>query len=359
MKYFRIILLFPISLLYWLFTLLRNKSYDLGLIKTHKFNVAVIAVGNLSTGGTGKTPVVEYLTELLLKQNLNVAVLSRGYKRNTKGYKLVTAEMLAKDVGDEPYQIKRKLDDAYVAVCEKRVVGIKKLMVSVPDLDVIILDDAFQHRSVAPGLNILLSDYYKPFYKDWILPSGNLREAGANMKRADIMVVTKSPENISNDKINEIEHRIAPTNLQKLYFSHIIYGKLKSFNPYPDLDFIELNSSDYSVLLFAGISNPDPLLNYLKPKFREIFCMKFADHHNFTINDFEKINKQYRDIFNRNKIVITTEKDIARIENTAIEHLFNTMPLYYIPIKVSFHNNENEDNISFNTKILNYVRKDS
>lgn len=359
MNYMRIILLFPISLLNWLFTYVRNKTFDLGILKTHKFKVAVISVGNLSTGGTGKTPVVEYLADLLLKNYIKIAVLSRGYKRKASGYKLATAETLAKDIGDEPYQIKHKFGDAHVAVCEKRVEGIKKLIKSVPDLKVVILDDAFQHRSVASGLNILLSDYNKPYYKDWILPSGNLREAGSNMKRADIIVVTKVPQNISESQINNINNRIDPGKSQDLYFSHIEYEKLKSFNPSSDNNFMEYNWSDYSVLLFAGISNPDPLINYLKPKFRELFCIKFADHHYFTLKDFEKINKRFSDIFNRNKIIITTEKDIARIEKTVIEDLFKTMPLFYIPIKVRFHKNENEDITSFDSKILNYVRKDS
>jgi len=339
-----------------LFTYLRNKAFDLGLVKTSKFNLAVISVGNLSTGGTGKTPIVEYLTDLLLQNHFKVATLSRGYKRKTKGYKLATAETSAIEIGDEPYQIKRKFNDVYVAVCEKRITGIKKLLESIPDLDVIILDDAFQHRSVVPGLNILLSDYSKPYYQDWILPSGNLREAGSNMKRADIIVVTKSPQNITEDKIKEINNKINPGKLQSLYFSHIEYTEMRSFNEFAKNVFIEQNSSEYSILLVSGISNPDPLVNYLKPKFSEVFCMKFADHHYFTMKDFERINKRYNDITNNKKIVITTEKDIARIENTAIEGLFKTIPLYYIPIKVRFCNNE--DTSSFNAKITNYVRKD-
>lgn len=357
MKYVRLILLSPISLLYWLFTHLRNKAYDFGLLKTHQFSVKVISVGNLSTGGTGKTPVVEYLTELLLKNQFSVAVLSRGYKRKTRGYILATAETMSKDIGDEPYQLKQKFDKVQIAVCEKRVIGINKLIQNDPKPDVIILDDAFQHRSVSPGLNILLTDYNKPYYNDWVLPSGNLREACSNMKRADIIVVTKSPPDISEKRIKEIRDKINPAKSQNLYFAHIEHGKLKPFIISPDTQFNDSTCSDYSVLLFTGISNPDPLAYFLKSKFKELFSMKFADHYSYALKDFERINKQFSEIINPKKIIITTEKDIARIEKTSIEDNFKTVPLYYIPIKICFYNQE--DINTFDTKILNYVRKNS
>jgi len=308
-------------------------------------------------GGTGKTPMVEYLTELLLKNQISVAILSRGYKRKTSGYIMASASTTSKEIGDEPYQLKRKFEKALVAVCENRVTGIKKLIESGNKPDVIILDDAFQHRSVSAGLNILLTDYHKPYFKDWILPSGNLRESASNMKRADIFVVTKSPVDISEYSKKEFQEKINPAKSQTLYFAHIEYEKLKPFLTSIGIDFNDSNSPEYSVLLFTGISNPDPLINYLKPKFKELFSIKFADHYNYALKDFDKINQQFRDISNSKKILITTEKDIARIEKTETAEHFKKIPLYCVPIKISF--NKQEDIFTFDNKILNYVGEDS
>jgi tetraacyldisaccharide 4'-kinase len=355
MKFVRLILFSPISLIYWLITHLRNLAYDYGVLKTNKFPVKVICVGNLRMRGTGKTPVVEYITELLLQNNLSVAILSRGYKRKTKGYILAGEQSNSSEIGDEPYQIKRKFGKAQVAVCEKRATGIQNLIDSCNKPDVIILDDAFQHRSVSAGLNILLTEYSKPYYTDFILPSGNLREATSGSKRADIILVTKSPVDISENNIEKIRERINPSISQSLFFTNIEYQKLKPvFN---DTEFEEADSADYSSLLFSGISNPDPLINFLKLKFKEIISMKFADHYSYTLKDQQKITRQFNNITNTKKIIITTEKDFARIEKTNIEEYFKKLPLYYIPLKVKFYNHNLSNN--FDTKILDYVRKDT
>jgi tetraacyldisaccharide 4'-kinase len=331
--------------------------FDTGLVKTYKYDFPVISVGNLSTGGTGKTPVVEYLADLLLKNNFKIAILSRGYRRKTKGYVLAKEGMIAEDIGDEPFQMKLKFSDAHVAVCEKRVTGINELKKNFPDLDAIILDDAFQHRSVMPGLSILLSDHYKPYYNDWVLPSGNLREAACNMKRADVILVTKSPQDITEEQAGKIKISLACKPSQKVFFTHINYEALKSFNSPSIFLFDVTNAASYSVLLFAGISNITPLKNYIESVYKEVICMKFADHHYFTFQDVDNITLQFNKMEKTNKIIITTEKDIARIKNSNIDSKFQDLPLYFIPISVSFNNRGNNDIKEFDHKILTYVRE--
>jgi tetraacyldisaccharide 4'-kinase len=356
MKYIRFILFFPISFLYWLVTFVRNLFYDLGLIKSNKFSVKIISIGNLSAGGTGKTPVVEYITELLLKKHKLVAILSRGYKRKTKGYVLATADSSASDIGDEPFQFKKKFKTVQVAVCEKRVEGINNLMNGQYPPEIIILDDAYQHRSVIPGLNILLTEYSSPFFSDWILPSGNLREAGFNKKRSDMIVVTKCPDKISEEKIIWFKKRINPDKNQSLYFSGFEYLNLKSFSEISSEDIDYNNLSDYSVLLFTGIVNPNPLIEFLRPRVNELFSMKFADHYTYQNKDFGKIMQRFNEILNEKKIVITTEKDISRIEKTILEKDFKKIPFYYVPIQVRFI--KLPEDTGFDTKIIDYAESD-
>ncbi len=343
------ILLLPITLIYSLLVMLRNALYDLGILRTKTFDFPVISIGNLSVGGTGKTPHTEYILSEL-KGSYKMAVLSRGYKRNTKGFKIVSEEDDAKSVGDEPYQIYQKFKNVIVAVDEKRKRGIQKLIELNKPPRLILLDDAFQHRSVKAGLNILLTDYTNPYTEDIPLPSGRLREPRRGSKRADIIVVTKSPEVVSPLEIRRLISIINPEPYQKVFFSSIDYQ-----------DFIPLNLAaksisdegkslgKYSILLVSAIANSKPLLLHLKRHSREVKSMAFRDHHYFTDKDYENIKEGFNDIFSNKKAIVITEKDAVKID---IEK-FEEIPLFALPIKIKFHQHGEEDFIS---EIKEHVR---
>ncbi len=343
------ILLIPFSWMYGFITYFRNKLFDLGLFKTQEFPNSVICIGNLNTGGTGKTPLVEYLIELLQK-NYSLATLSRGYKRKSRGFILADSFSTAMDIGDEPMQYKKKFPNLTVAVDAKRKRGIELLKENSKDLKVILLDDAFQHRSVKAGLSIVLTSYSNLFYEDSMLPSGTLREAASGIRRADIIVVTKTPENLTPIEKRIIHKKIHPYEYQKIYFSFIRYGALQAVN---STDEIPKNKKEWSVLLLCGIANPKPLEEYLSAEYKDLKLHLFPDHYDFTLNDLNVVSESFDKISSPKKIIITTEKDWMRLQKSELQDWVKNLPLFYIPIKTDFNEKEKEE---FNTQIINYVR---
>lgn len=356
MQSFRKILspiLFPISLLYGLIVYIRNRLYDFQILKSNRFKIPLISVGNITVGGTGKTPHIEYLIDLL-KSDFNVATLSRGYKRKTKGFLLATEESTDRDIGDEPRQIKQKFPDITVAVDENRTRGIKQLMHDHKELDVILLDDAYQHRKVTPNVSILLIDYSRPIDKDYMLPLGNLREHEFEKKRAHIIIVTKSPNDMQPIDRRMMYNEIKPFPFQHVFFTTFEYGQLKSvFNPPVNKN--PSDFQDYDILLVIGIANPKPLKKHLAEKIsKNIHVLEYSDHYNFKPSDFKRIEQKFRSIQSNHKIVITTEKDAMRLQK--FSNIANNLKdsFYYLPIQVKFLNNRTDN---FNQQITEYVRK--
>ncbi len=337
-------LLWPVSLLYDAGTRIRNGMFEAGILKETTFSIPVISVGNLSMGGTGKTPHIEYLIQLL-KSNCKVAVLSRGYGRTTKGFREVSIASSSDECGDEPLQIKTYHKDVAVFVCEDRVTGIQKIIQDIFP-DVILLDDAFQHRYVKPSLNILLTDYAKPFFNDTVLPSGNLREASSAFKRADIIIVTKCPEYLPETIQSHYLKSINPLKDQQVYFTGLHYHSLVSANSSADLP-----TSSYpkvNCILLTGIANPELLIQYAEKQFHSVNHMEFNDHHRYSESDFKKIEEKFNNIASPS-IIVTTSKDYMRIKGH-ISHL----PVYILPVEATFLLNAKNQ---FDQYIINHVRK--
>ncbi|MDT0555950.1 tetraacyldisaccharide 4'-kinase [Patiriisocius hiemis] len=313
-------LLFPFTILYWVITSTRNYLYDTGILKSTFYNLPVICVGNLSVGGTGKSPMIEYLI-LLLKEDFKIAVLSRGYKRKTSGYIEVDVNHSVLQVGDEPLQIKQNFPDVTVSVCANRREGIEKLK---EKAGIILLDDAFQHRKVKASTNIVLTSFNDLYTNDFHLPTGNLRESKNGIKRASIIVVTKCPEKLSYAKMQEIEYRLQLKPEQKLYFSKISYDK-EIFGVSETLPLEYLKDKDFT--LVTGIANPTPLVEFLKDKEFSFKHEHFPDHHNFSDKEIERLKK--------NEIIITTEKDFMRLKEPLRKYA-----LYYLPIKTMILRNQ-------------------
>ncbi len=328
LKSFRI-LLFPFSLLYGLIVITRNYLFDKNLIKSVLFNLPIIAVGNLSVGGTGKSPMVEYFLTLL-KDKYEVATLSRGYKRKTKGYVLAHAETTALEIGDEPMQFHSKFPDIAVAVGEERIVAIPQLLQDRPETNVIILDDAFQHRIIKPGFNILLTECSNLFTRDFFLPAGDLRDQKSSYKRADVIVITKCPSNLTVKEKNTIKKEINPLPHQRIFFTVIEYG-----HPYHIINKAQkpVTSND-EVLLVCGIANPSPLKNYLSQNAKTYNQLSFPNHHIFTIEDVIEIRKKFNDLNADEKMIITTEKDAVRLMKFNEELV--SMPVFVLPVKHRF-----------------------
>lgn len=321
--------------------------YDKGRIGSQRFDVPVISIGNLSTGGTGKTPMTEYLIELIHPQLLP-AVVSRGYGRKTKGFIMASGQENAETIGDEPYQIFKKFPQIPIGVCESRLVAIPELISLRPETQVILLDDAFQHRSVKPDLSILLSAYNQLYYQDELLPAGNLREPASSAKRADIIVVTKCPPKLSPEAKNEIRENINPSTYQHLYFSYLAYDKLFSLYSFePNID------SNSSILLLTAIADANPLLSHLQGIFKGgIIHRKFADHHRFTEYDIESILDTYRQIENENKAIITTFKDTMRLLLYLDKFVQNKVPIYVQNVKHIFFE---DDQLAFEKDIHHFL----
>lgn len=323
------ILLVPFSILYGAIVWLRNRLYDRQVLKSTSFNLPLICVGNLSAGGTGKSPMVEFLLKNL-HTNYNMAVLSRGYKRKTKGYALARAGTNALEIGDEPMQFHLKFPEVSIAVGEERIVAIPHLLQDKPETQVIILDDAFQHRAVKAGLNIVLTDFSNLFTRDWFLPTGDLRDEKSSYKRADVLIVTKCPPTLSLEERQQLEMEIKPLAHQRLFFSAIRYGQ-----PYHILtrETVQL-ATELEVLLVSGIANPEPLKKYLHEVADTYYELLYSDHHIFSIDDLNEIRKKFNQIQASQKLIITTEKDAVRL--IKFEQQLQDLPLYVLPIEVQF-----------------------
>ena len=328
-------ILFPFAVLYGFITSIRNFLFDKGILKSHSFNVPIIAVGNLSVGGTGKTPQIEYLIRLL-SPKYKIATLSRGYKRQSKGFVLADSTSNAEILGDEPFQFYTKFKNIQVAVDADRKNGIEQLLYQQERPDVILLDDAFQHRKVKAGFYILLTSYGDLFCDDYMLPTGNLRESRSGAKRADIIVVTKCPANLSLDEQNEIKSKLQLNSDQELYFSYIDYDD-SVYSEDKVLKVSEIENVDK--LLLAGIAKPEPFFGYLQDE--SVECLTYPDHHHFSEKELLEINNK-----SKNKIIITTEKDFVRLKGSIPKE-----QLFYLPIRSTFLSvSEN-----FDKTITNYV----
>ncbi|WP_271765225.1 tetraacyldisaccharide 4'-kinase [Aquimarina algiphila] len=330
-------ILLPIVPFYYFVTWLRNKMYDVGIKKSNTYSFPIIAVGNLSVGGTGKSPMIEYLIRLL-NDKKRLATLSRGYKRETKGFRVVTTSATAKAVGDEPLQFKKKFTDVIVAVDADRRNGIANLRSLNPRPEVILLDDAYQHRKVKAGFYILLTAYYNLYCDDIVLPTGNLRESRKGANRANIIVVTKCPENLSLKEREEIASKLALKPDQFLFFTSIAYGK--------DVVNVSETKSIHSIknqsfTLVTGIANPMPLIDYYTSLGLEFKHINFPDHHSFTDKELDELRTH--------EFIITTEKDYVRLSSHISED-----ELWYQPIEVSFIQDANV----FDDKLLEYIKRD-
>ena len=335
-------LLYPLSLIYNLYTSFRNFLFDLGIIDSIEYKIPTIGIGNLSTGGTGKSIVVDYIIGKFKNKN-KITTLSRGYNRNTKGFIQASNMSTAYEIGDEPFQFYSKHPEINVVVCEDRRKGMNIILKNLPDTDLCIWDDVFQHRFVKPGLMILTTTFQYPFYKDEILPLGNLRENISSAKRADLIVVTKCPDNLSQkDKISFLES-LNPNDNQKVFFSSLTYmQKIKSDSEEVDIDVLE----DVDFILVTGIADSSYLVNFLKNKALKFKHLKYSDHYNFNKSSIDKITG-----LSLNKIILTTEKDFGRLRPK-----INNRDIYYIEVGLKFPKEINEYN--FDKNIEDYIFND-
>jgi tetraacyldisaccharide 4'-kinase len=323
------ILLFPFSLLYYAVIYLRNRMYDKNILKSSSFNLPVICVGNVAVGGTGKSPMVEYLVRQF-KDRYKLATLSRGYKRKTSGYALANEQTTALEIGDEPMQFHLKFPDVAIAVGEARIEAIPQILHDRPGTRAIILDDAFQHRSVKAGMNIVLTDCNNLYTRDWYLPTGDLRDERRSAQRAEIIVVTKCSPDMPVEEKETITNELCPKPEQHVFFSTIRYGKpyhIVSKNAYTI-------TTQAEVLLVTGIANPAPLKQLLQETSGTYYEISYNDHHIFTIDDLKDIIRQFNGISSSHKIILTTEKDAVRLSKFQQE-LYD-IPFYVLPIELQF-----------------------
>jgi len=340
----------PFAFLFGVLVAVRNWMYEKQILKGYRFDLPIISVGNLSVGGTGKSPMVLYLTKLL-KEDFRTAIMSRGYKRNTRGLVLADFNSTVNDIGDEPLMFKLKHPEITVAVHESRAEGIPELLMKKQNLQTILLDDAFQHLSLEPGLNILLTSYHQPFYEDFLMPAGRLREFPSGYKRADIIIVTKCPIDLSDSEKKSIQEKINPQPNQKVYFSYLEYGYPYKFGNPTDTVSLNINAT---ILLFCGIASTDPLENYLLNKSEAIVRQYYPDHHKYSIDDLDNMLQSFNNIEASNKLIITTEKDAMRL----IEHknwlIKNNIEIYVLPVEIAFFE---PDKTSFNSDVKAFVQQ--
>ena len=344
----------PLSFIYGMGVGMRNRMYELGIKKSRSFAIPVISVGNITVGGAGKTPHTEYLVRLL-KDRMKVAVLSRGYKRKTKGYLLADKDSTSEDIGDEPRQMKTKFPDIYIAVDADRCEGIDRLTTDevTSDVDVILLDDAYQHRRVKPGINILLVDYHRLIIYDKLLPAGRLREPEKGKERADMVIITKCPRDLKPMEYRVLTKAMNLRPYQDLFFTTIDYEPLC-----PILDTKEgkkeIETND-NVLMLTGIASPQQMEQDIAPLCKSLTSLNFSDHHHFRQRDIERINEAFNDI-PEPRIMVTTEKDAARLKD--VDGLSDDVRqnIFVLPVNIKFMLGQEE---TFNNKILSYVHKNS
>lgn len=328
LKSFRYLLL-PFSILYGIIIWVRNKLFDKKIMRSAAFNFPLICVGNLAVGGTGKTPMAEYLIRML-EDKYEVATLSRGYKRKTKGFAIAGEDSTAVDIGDEPMQIHKKFPGITVAVAEERIIGVPQLLYEKPGIELIILDDAFQHREIVAGMNILLTDYNNLYTRDIPLPAGDLRDVRSSSRRAEIIIVTKCNPQISEEERDKIIRELKPLAHQKIFFTSIEYGSpyhLFSKQPYA-------LEPDDEALLVCGIANPGPLKQALAAYVATYELLLYRDHHIFNSDDLKEIKKSFAKMKNKRKIILTTEKDGVRLAK--YEKELKEMPVYVLPVAHRF-----------------------
>ena len=342
------ILLSPISLLYGTGVGFRNWAYRRGILRGISFSVPVISVGNLSVGGAGKTPHIEYLIRLL-DPYLQIATLSRGYRRKTRGFLVVRPEMTVEEVGDEPLQYARKFPDVMVTVAEERAFAIPEIVGRRPDTQLVLLDDAFQHRAVQPGLNILLTQHELPYTRDYLLPSGRLREWRSGSERADIIVVSKCPPDLSREEADALIKEIEPLDYQRVFFSYYDYSA-----PYYLLDsrYRLRMEEGIDVLLISAIANTDYLLAHLRSVARTVRSLEYADHHYFSGNDMSNLQRRFGELEGRHRAIITTEKDATRLLSFRDFIAEEKLPVFVLPTEVKFLFGEGE---AFNGLVRDFL----
>lgn len=338
--------LFPFSLIYGAVIMFRNYLFDKKILRSSSFNFPLICVGNLAVGGTGKTPMTEYLIEIF-QEKYETATLSRGYKRKTKGFAIANAQTTALEIGDEPMQFHEKFPKVTVAVGEERFEAIPQILHERPKTEVIILDDAFQHRSVKAGLNILLTEYKNLYTRDFMMPAGDLRDVKRSSKRAEIIIVTKCKTGIDENEKETITNELNLLPQQQLFFSEILYAE-----PYHIFNkkIFHINTSS-DLLLIAGIANPKPMQTFLAEHVHSFDMLHYPDHHIFSSTDLKDILKQFDKIKSSNKLILTTEKDAVRLKK--FEKELADFPIYALPIKMNILFNEGE---VFNEQVLNFVK---
>jgi tetraacyldisaccharide 4'-kinase len=325
---------------------IRNFLYDKKILSATTFNLPIISIGNLSVGGTGKSPMVEWLIHHL-KNDFRIAVLSRGYKRKTRGYAMAHSGSTALEIGDEPMQFHMKFPDVSIAVGEERIVALPQLLQDKPETQAVLLDDAFQHRAIQPGFNILLTDYNNLYTRDWFLPTGDLRDEPRSCRRARVIMVTKCPRDMSASDQAAIRKEIAPLPSQHLYFTTLDYGE-----PYHIIKRHPVHiSQEFEVLLVTGIANPRSLKQYILEQSKTYYEMAYDDHHIFTIDDLREIKKRFEAISTEKKIIITTEKDAVRL--VKFEQELKELPVFVLPIGHHFLNGEAQ---SFLHLIVNFIQ---
>ena len=343
-------LLLPFAWIYGGIMAFRNWLFDQGKLPQTEFDLPVIAIGNLAVGGTGKTPHTEYLLKMLGEQGWHCAMLSRGYGRKTKGFMQVAGNG-PQEVGDEPWQVQQKFPQAEVFVCEKRVEGIQRILGRKEVPEIILLDDAYQHRYVKPGLSILLTDYSRPYYSDDVMPAGRLREFRKGYQRAHLLLVTKCPDQLSEKEQRDIIQKLAPLPHQSVFFTCFKYGKIYPYHKKVSIVEKEKDLNDSRILLLCGIARPQQLLDYLRLQCKALEMAFFPDHHNFTQSEIDQLTQQAAH-FDK---VITTEKDAARLKGYTLSPTFSQR-LWVQPIEVHFLNNESN---KFNKIITDYVTENT
>lgn len=353
------LILLPVSKIYGMVVAVRNWMFDVRLLKQKTFDVPVLVVGNLAVGGTGKTPHVEFIVGHM-RRNYHIGIVSRGYKRATKGFVMASRTSGPSDIGDEPYQMYHKFNcQVPVAVCEDRVAGITELLKVDPKINLVVLDDAFQHRYVKPTVSVVLTDYSKPVFEDHLLPYGRLREPKSGLRRADIIVATKCPS-----KISALEYSIFEANMnliayQKLFFSQLVYRHLKPVFPElapPVPPALEWLTDEDMLLVVAGIGNPKPFVKFVKRFKPKVRVNIFSDHHNFTRKDMALLKSRFESMTGKRNFIITTEKDAVRI--AACPYFAPQMRpyIFYLPIEVNFQRDENR---AFVEEITRAIRRNT
>ena len=329
------VILLPFTFLYSLGIRLRNHLFDIGYSRILNFEIPIVLVGNLSAGGSGKTPMVEFLVEML-KEDYKLAILSRGYKRKTSGFRLASKDDTALTIGDEPFQYYNKWKEKVnVSVGEDRAEAIPKIIFERPETELIVMDDGYQHRTVSPKFKILLTDYKRPFYHDYLLPSGRLREPRKEAGRADVIVITKCPQDLSGDRMDAVKVKVLRYCKHKIpvFFSYVQYEEPRSL--FPDSQQVEINN----VIAVSGISNPIPFLDFINSKWNLLGSIEFSDHHQYKSSSIEKIRSLHNNHLDKSPVILTTEKDAANLRSMKVPVEIKELPIFVLPIKTCFIEN--------------------